>query len=467
MEAQPSCRPRPFLQRILKASPFPLVVQGGLLLVFGLIIVGGWGITTDDPAFAKTLRNTNLANLLVWSYWWPIIIIAAVVLGRAWCMVCPMELVATLCSRIGLRRRAPKWLQGGWVITLFYAAILLFGIHTWAVHRIPARMALYMLLLLAAAVVCGLIFEKRAFCSYVCPVGYLLGLYAMVSPLRWTVRDKTTCDTCTGKDCVAKQRRHRLIGRSCTSGLYPATLSDNRQCLLCTQCLKACPYDNPTLVIQKPFADFFRPVRLSGAQTAFVFLVAAFIVYEILSEWDTSKAVLLWGPNRVLAGRSLSTEVYGLARAVILFLLYPAVFFGIGALVVSRLGRIPWARAASRLALLLLPVMAAIHLLKALIKMVSRIPYWAHVFRDPAGVQTAERIMQNGSVLDKTLANALGPAVTAAAVILLLVALGAVLAITRKSPALDDVSTRGRWALALVTLLYWGLFAVTIVAWRF
>ncbi|NQT25467.1 4Fe-4S binding protein [candidate division KSB1 bacterium] len=55
-------------------------------------------------AFAKVLRNTNLANLIVWSYWWPIIIIISIFWGRLWCTVCPIELITTLSARIGMIR---------------------------------------------------------------------------------------------------------------------------------------------------------------------------------------------------------------------------------------------------------------------------------------------------------------------------------------------------------------------------
>lgn len=85
---------------------FPLVPQIVMLTAFGLLVAGGIGVSTDDMAFAKVLRNTNLANLVVWSYWWPLVIAGAVLSGRVWCMVCPMELVTSLASRLGLRRKS-------------------------------------------------------------------------------------------------------------------------------------------------------------------------------------------------------------------------------------------------------------------------------------------------------------------------------------------------------------------------
>ena len=73
-----------WIRSLLGSRWFPIVPQLIMLLVLGLLIAGGIGVTTDDASFAKVLRNTNLANLIVWSYWWPLIIIAAIILGRAW-----------------------------------------------------------------------------------------------------------------------------------------------------------------------------------------------------------------------------------------------------------------------------------------------------------------------------------------------------------------------------------------------
>ncbi|MHC4425832.1 MAG: 4Fe-4S binding protein [Planctomycetota bacterium] len=173
------------LRSLLCSRWFPIVPQLAMLMVFGVLVAGGIGVTTDDADFAKWLRNTNLANLVVWSYWWPLIIIAAIVLGRVWCVVCPLELITYLAGRIGLRRRVPHFFKSGWVITVLYTLILIMGVHTLALHRIPQRMALYLLMLLAVALVVSLIFQKRAFCSYVCPVGHMLGLYAFISPFEW------------------------------------------------------------------------------------------------------------------------------------------------------------------------------------------------------------------------------------------------------------------------------------------
>ncbi len=95
-----------------------------------MLIYGAIGITTNDAAFAKILRNTNLPNLIVWSYWWPFIIVTAIFFGRFWCSICPMELITSFFGKNGLRRKPTGFLKSGWLITLFYAIILILGIHT-------------------------------------------------------------------------------------------------------------------------------------------------------------------------------------------------------------------------------------------------------------------------------------------------------------------------------------------------
>ena len=131
--------------RLFQARWFPLIPQLVMLIVFVLLVVGGLGVTTNDPDFAHWLRNTNLSNLIVWSYWWPVIVIIAILGGRLWCTVCPVELMTYWAGRIGLRQPVPRILKSGWIVTIFYTLIWIVGVQTLAVNRVPHQMALYLL----------------------------------------------------------------------------------------------------------------------------------------------------------------------------------------------------------------------------------------------------------------------------------------------------------------------------------
>ncbi|MCD4695425.1 MAG: hypothetical protein K8S16_04210 [Bacteroidales bacterium] len=70
------------INKIFKNHYFLVFMQFIALLVFVLLIFGAIGVTTDDKNFAIILRNTNFSNLIVWSYWWPVIIVTAILFGR-------------------------------------------------------------------------------------------------------------------------------------------------------------------------------------------------------------------------------------------------------------------------------------------------------------------------------------------------------------------------------------------------
>jgi len=441
-----------------------------MLTVFVLLVTGGLGVTTDDPDFADWLRNTNLSNLIVWSYWWPVIIIAAIFLGRLWCTVCPVELITYWAGRIGLRQQVPHVLKSGWVVTIFYTLIWIVGVHTLAVNRIPHQMALYLLLLMIVAIDVSLIFQKRAFCSYVCPVGHLLGLYALISPFEWRADDPSICRSCKTKDCFVKKNHYRLIFRSCTSNLYPAAIKDNRDCLLCTQCLKTCPHENIRFSARLPFADFFTAVDLRPAQVGFILLVSGFVVYEILSEWSVSLAILMWVPDRCTHALGIIGSMANFVSATIMFVILPVlVLLVVVALAGLASGRraAPFGAAVKTFALLLLPTIAGAHIIKSLLRMSSRVPYWRHAISDPKGIETAQRIVAGTLVLDKSVTDTIDPAISFASAFVLLVTLAATVQIFRRSAVVQKLGPGVKVVILLCVLAYWGIFGLMIFKWRF
>lgn len=177
--------------------------------------------------------------------------------GTRACMVCPLELLNSLGSRIGLKKKVPRVLRSGWVITGFFAFILFGAAKYLGLQQVPRSLAIYLASVCAIAFLLGLIFEKRSFCSYVCPLGSIIGMYSYIACMEWRADDPAVYSTCKSHDCVAKKNRYKLFGRSCTSNLFPARITDNRDCLLCGNCLKACPYSNFRLSLRMPFRDFF------------------------------------------------------------------------------------------------------------------------------------------------------------------------------------------------------------------
>jgi len=452
------------ISRLFRFNWFPLALQIVTLGVFILLIAGGFAANTADMAFAKVLRNTNVANLIVWSYWWPLIILSAIFLGRVWCTVCPMELMTSLAAKVGLKRKPPAFLRSGWVITAFFVLILFVGIHTLAIHRVPFRMALYMLALFAVAVVSGLLFSRNTFCAHVCPVGHLLGIYARLAPMGWGVKDKSVCSGCKDKSCVSNRTAYEFQGRSCGVGLYPANIDDNTDCLLCGQCLKACDRNNPGLdgrpnpgwFPRSWFKDMLELKPFTAAQVAFVLVVSGFVVYEVFTEWVVTKQLLLWLPTRLEQALGVSGAwSHGLVKSLTLFVGLPALFWLLpyGAFRLVG-GRLPLSDYLLRFGIGFIPIMAAAHAIKALLKMSSRIPYWKYTVSDPIGAETTRRILDKTTLL-APLPVWRNPVVTVLSLLLMSVAVVLSLFIVRKLTT-EYVSDSG-WRSVLLYLIP-GLF---------
>lgn len=451
------------INKLFKNSYFLISLQIVTLVVFVLLIYGGIGVATKDADFAKVLRNTNLSNLIVWSYWWPLIIVTAILFGRYWCSICPLELITTFFGKIGFRNKPGKLLKSGWVITVFYALILIVGIHTLAIHRIPQYMAIYMLILFAVAVLVGLIWEKRTFCTYVCPIGYLLGLYSLLSFSKLRVKDNAVCESCETKDCIHKKTHYKLNGRSCTSELYPPKISDNRNCILCGQCFKSCTHDNISIQKQK-FAGGFANVKLKWAEIIFFIIVSGFVVYEILSEWLVSKEIVMTVPNWINHSLNLSGNLTGTVNALVLFVVLPLVFYLVFVLAKKLLAGETYKNGFSQLVLAILPITASMHLLKALFKTTSRIPYWDYVFADPKGVETATRIMQDKSMLQNgVLDSFISPAIGIIAILLALAGLVLSLFLIGKQSHKNKLS---RVFSIIAGIVYSSVFIITLIVWK-
>lgn len=365
---------------------FPHVFQAVVLAVYIALAWIGWGQLTPEGVNAKLYAKANLVSLVIWGLWWPAMVWVAVLLGRVWCAVCPLEWLMGLCERargaLGLRGRAVGgWVAGGAVaVALFIVLQLLVpGVQ---LHRVPHYTSLFLIALLLGAVVSGLFLKDRAFCRAFCPISVLLNAYGrggMIAVRGGAGASGPGCCGAAGVDA-----------RACPSRLNPPKLDSNKDCLVCGQCIKAGEAGGMQLLLRAPFSrsDARAPLA-SWPVTVFVMVVSGFVTYELCGVWKAADAVFQWVPRSVSAAWGLGSAA-GWVQGIWTVFVVPALLWLLLGCVALALGAARGLGDAwRRLALPMAVVVAAGHMAKGLEKFTSWAGYLPLALAEPEGIRTA------------------------------------------------------------------------------
>jgi hypothetical protein len=238
-----------WITSLVRKPYFPFIFQAPMTALFVFIIYAG----------LYGHQIVNIAPAITWTIWWAGLIFLIVVAGKAWCLVCPWDMIATISSRLRLFGvgDAPLSLGMKWPARLrnVSLAILFFIILTWLelgynITQSPSKTAYVAIAMVILALVPAFLFEKKSFCRYGCFVGRISGLYANFAPVEVRAKDKSVCDECTSRDCFKGNDK----GNACPTSLCLATVEDNTYCIMCGECVKSCPKDNVAFNL-RPFGE--------------------------------------------------------------------------------------------------------------------------------------------------------------------------------------------------------------------
>jgi len=261
-----------------------------------LIALAGFLLAILSGLFGTPVGSRNFGIVFVWIAWWAILMLVAVpFLGRGWCSICPIPAPGEWLQRgavlgpreqiRGLGRRWPNrfrniWLQNG--------TFLLVALFSTVILTLPRVTAIVLAAFLFVAVGASLVFERRAFCRYLCPVGGFIGLYSQLAPVEVRVIDTAVCAAHTEKTCYTGS----ADGYGCPWDVFPPGLVKNTYCGTCMECLRTCPHENIALNIRSFGADLSvdRNRKLDEAYKAFIMLGAVAIYSAVLlGPWGTLK----------------------------------------------------------------------------------------------------------------------------------------------------------------------------------
>ncbi len=252
---------------------------------------------------APQTRDSNIALNLFWAWWWPVILLVFPFLGRIWCSVCPFMIYGELVQKISLklfprdlmpwpRRQAERW--GGWFMFGLFGLILLWE-ELWDLQDVAYLSGCLLLLITAGAVIFSALFERRFWCRYLCPIGGMNGLFAKLSMTELRAQQGICSATCTTYQCYKggpKKGEGQETG-GCPIYSHPAQLQENRDCVLCMTCLKACPHRSVEFNLRPPGIELWTTHKPTAHEVALLFLLFGAVFLHRLPEIEQQLTVAL------------------------------------------------------------------------------------------------------------------------------------------------------------------------------
>lgn len=278
----------PFIKNILKDRRPQLAVFIVMLVGYIFAIMAG--------LVGTPVGSHNFSIVFVWIAWWAILILVAVpFFGRGWCAVCPIPLPGEWLQRGAvlappdkkpkwLNLRVPKMFRNIWLQNISFLLLALFSS---VLLTTPNITGIVLAAMLFAAIGLSTVFERRAFCRYLCPVGGFIGIYSQTAPIELRIKDKQVCASCEDKPCY----KGSSAGYGCPWDVFPGGLTKNTYCGLCMECIRTCPHDNIEVNIRPFSADLAKPsTRMDEAFKAFIMLGSAMIYSSVLlGPWGALK----------------------------------------------------------------------------------------------------------------------------------------------------------------------------------
>ena len=275
----------PGLRRLLRSPWWPDRINFGFTSWFYALVVI---ILFVGPQ----TRDANAALNMFWTWWWPVILLLFPLVGRLWCAFCPFMIYGEITQKLSLwlwprqlgswpRQWAERW--GGWILYAGFAAILVWE-ELWNLENTAYLSGWLLLIITAGAMVCSALFERRFWCRYLCPIGGMNGLFAKLSIIELRGQRGVCSASCTTYQCYkgGPEKGEGQATNGCPIYSHPAQLMDNRNCVLCMTCLKACPHRSVELNLRPPAIELWSTHTPLASEVALLLLLwGAVLVHRL------------------------------------------------------------------------------------------------------------------------------------------------------------------------------------------
>lgn len=328
------------IRRLFQSSAFPGSAQLVAAIFFILIIYLGF--------FGTQTPTHNISLELTWGLWEPLVILSCILAARIWCAVCPVGASSSIISRkFGLNRNVPSFIRNygsylavAGIVAIFWSEVV------FNIPFSPRATAILILSISVPALILALVYKRRIWCRFLCPLGKLIGFFSRCSILELRANQNICNNDCMDNNCyVGKDKQ-----AGCPVFEAPFILHNNQDCILCGNCVKNCANQVPALNLRVPGQElwtfrkpdltmailvsiimgtqFFRGMEKIGYFHKFTFAqTQPWIFYSVLMVISTSLAFLFIkiSGNVTLGSKNVSSRIasnlfaYALVPLVVIF----------------------------------------------------------------------------------------------------------------------------------------------------
>jgi hypothetical protein len=249
------------------------IVPGGLQYVtvpFFLLLIF---YTLSGP------KEQNLGNIVAWSLLWPFLLLSIMLSGRSFCAYCPISAVSNAFvygRNVFLPFPGVIKKYGIWVGIVAFVSVF------WIEHvteaflnaRVTGRIFLS---ILGGAIITALLFGRRIWCLYICPLGRMFGEFTMLSITELRANSKVCVGQCETHACLKEQ--------SCPMGLHPSTERTSRDCILCLACVRKCKQKSIHLDVLLPHQKILNMKSWGFPRSIFVVLLTGSVLASQALRW--------------------------------------------------------------------------------------------------------------------------------------------------------------------------------------
>ncbi|MCP4253141.1 MAG: cyclic nucleotide-binding domain-containing protein [Candidatus Scalindua sp.] len=269
------------VEKLCKSPMFISAVKSASLTVFVILLC----LLAMQSGIS--IGGRNIILVFCWQLSIPLIFVLFLFTARFGCSICPIYSITRFLNKRNLKLPVPDFIKkyDAWIMGTGFISILFLEEYTHMSASV-SKTAFLIFSILFAAIIVDFIFEKSAWCRYLCPLGGMTGLFSMSSLIEIRANRNVCTTICTTHDCFKGSEK----AAPCPMFLHLQFLSDNRDCKVCLNCIKNCTHLATRLNLRIPGAEISSLKQPSLPGAIFSIILSGLLVAEIVARTNIIQA---------------------------------------------------------------------------------------------------------------------------------------------------------------------------------